>query len=63
MRRVNKVLELSWLRGEVKGLYEEYWVVGCLNLLHILLRFVYLVGCLALFYQGNHIDWANVEGG
>ncbi len=24
LRRVNKVLELSWLRGEVKGLYDEY---------------------------------------
>lgn len=24
LRRVNKVLDLSWLRGEVKGLYDEY---------------------------------------
>jgi transposase len=24
LRRVNKVLDLSWLRSEVKGLYEEY---------------------------------------
>jgi transposase len=24
LRRVNKVLDLSWLRSEVKGLYDEY---------------------------------------
>jgi len=24
LRRVNKVLDLSWLRREVKGLYDEY---------------------------------------